>query len=158
MALLPGTAARAILHPLASGRAFGAGCGSSRRAWLSGALLCLQRAFWIPQALVTQHLIWRLKTAMETRNYLKYASSSFLGREEEKLASKKLLHVDNSTESRGPGFTSPCGRAEDTRQASGAAPKTLTALALDTLPPKTQSRHHMNPPGGVPPAATNFRD
>lgn len=95
---------------------------------------------------------------METRNYLKYASSSFLGREEEKLASKKLLHVDNSTESRGPGFTSPCGRAEDTRQAPGAAPKTLTTLALDTLPPKTQSKHHMNPPGGVPPAATNFRD
>lgn len=96
---------------------------------------------------------------METRNYLKYASSSFLGREEEKLASKKLLHVDNSTESRGPGFTSPRGRAKDTRQASGAAPEDpRAALAFDTLPRKSQSRHRVNPPGGVPPAATNFGD
>lgn len=33
---------------------------------------------------------------LETRNYLKYVFPSFLGREEEKLVSKKLLQVHNS--------------------------------------------------------------
>lgn len=57
---------------------------------------CFCRGFWILKALIAQHLIWRLKTAMETRNYLKYVFSSFLGREEEKLVSKKLQQVHNS--------------------------------------------------------------
>lgn len=89
-----------ISHPLLSSlwKAFGTSCcsRSSRRVWWSGALLLLQRGFWILKTLIAQHLIWRLKMAMETHNYLKYVFSSFLGREEEKLVSKKLLQVHNS--------------------------------------------------------------
>lgn len=87
-------------HPLLSSlsTAFGTGCHSTAPERTGGAgTSCFCRGFWILKALIAQHLIWRLKPAMETRNYLKYVFSSFLGREEEKLVSKKLLQVYNSS-------------------------------------------------------------
>lgn len=94
---LAGTAGQVTRCPPASGRAFGTGwhSRSSRRDRPRGSS-CFCRGVSVLKALIAQHLIWRLKTAMETHSYLKYAFSSFLGRREEKLVSKKLLQVHNS--------------------------------------------------------------
>lgn len=92
---LPSTAAGVTRRSPASERAVGTGAAAPEGTG-EAQPSCFCRGFWILKALIAQHLIWRLKPAMETRNYLKYVFSSFLGREEEKLVSKKLQQVHNS--------------------------------------------------------------
>lgn len=93
-----------------------------RRAWQRGPS-CSHRGFWIPKAFIAQHPIWRLKMVLETRNYLKYVFSSFLGREEEKPVSKKLLQVHNSP----------------------SEPRSSFHLSLQPVLPSGHDRLHPNP-------------
>ena len=164
--LLPSTAARAIaaLQPLKG--LLGPAAPAPEGTGEAGPS-CFRRGFWILKALIAQHLIWRLKTAMETHNYLKYVFSSFLGREEEKPVSKKLLQVHNSPSE--PRSLFHLSSWSD----RSLAPSSMQILWSSLWKTLTQSRHpipypdksrrapeklrsHVNALGAVPPAATHL--
>lgn len=140
---LASTAAQVTRWLPASERAFGTGwhSRSSRRDWPRGPS-CFCRGVSVLKALIAQHLIWRLKTAMETHSYLKYVFSSFLGRREEKLVSKKLLQVHNSASEPRSSFHLS-SRSDRSPVPMASSIQTLLCSLWKTL---TQSRHLISYP------------
>lgn len=122
------------------------------------------RGFWIPKAPIAQHLIWRPKPATETRNYLKYVFSSFLGRGEEIWFPKSYCELTGALESRGPHSRhSPSAHLQ---WKPGVQPLRSLTQHRHPIPHPNKSqqsaparpRDHVNILGGVPPAAMNFGD